>query len=320
MKQTIKRWRDNSPLMEPMCRLLRATGMVPARLWHHLPFTGTADFLVAGNRVRMNHFGAEIENSLFWAGFGADWEGTTLLAWERLAIGQNVIFDVGANTGLFAVAAKAVSPQAKVHAFEPLPAIADRLRANVALNGFDVTVHAAAVSDSDGTAEIKLMQADHEYSASFEHMDWMDTAEAISVEVPLIRLASVIAQSGDRPDLIKIDVERHEPQALRGLWPALVDGPMPAIVIEILDDESAAAVAAEVSGKGYRTYVIREGVGIEEDTIRFVPGTMNWLLLPKGMSGPAGELAAQLAAKGRISHAELSGMRPRSHSQPRNSN
>lgn len=311
MKQTIKRWRDKSPLMEPLCRLLRATGMVPARLWHHLPFTGTADFLVAGTRVKMNHFGAEIENSLFWAGFGADWEGTTLLAWERLAIGQKVIFDVGANTGLFAVAAKAASPQAEVHAFEPLPAIADRLRANVALNGFDVTVHAAAVSDQDGTAEIKLMQADHEYSASFEHMDWMDTAEAISVEVPVIRLASVIADSGHRPDLIKIDVERHEPQALRGLWPALADGPMPAMVIEILDDECAAAVAAEVAGKGYRTYVIREGVGIEADSIRFVPGTMNWLLLPDGMTGPAGELAAQLAAKGRISHAELAGSRPK---------
>lgn len=310
MKQTLKRLRDKSPLMEPLCRLLRASRIVPPTLWHHLPFTGTADFIVAGRRVKMNHFGAEIENSLFWAGYGADWEATTLLAWERLAVGQKVIFDVGANTGLFAVAAKAASPQAKVHAFEPLPAIAERLRANVALNGFEVTVHTAAVSDSDGTAEIKLMQAEHEYSASFEHMDWMDTAEAISIEVPVVRLASFIAESGDRPDLIKIDVERHEPQALRGLWPALGEGPMPAMVIEILDDECAAAVAAEIAGKGYRTYVIRESVGIEADSLRFVPGTMNWLLLPEGMGGTGGDLAVWLAAKGRISHADLVAQRP----------
>ena len=51
----------------------------------------------------MRHFGAEIGKSLFWVGSGEGREATTLLAWERLATEHDVIFGVGANTGLFAL-------------------------------------------------------------------------------------------------------------------------------------------------------------------------------------------------------------------------
>lgn len=302
MKQVLKRWRDTSPLVEPLARLVRATGLAPERLWRHLGFTGVADFTVAGRKVKMRHFGAEIENTLFWAGYGEGWEGTTLLVWERLAASSGITFDVGANTGVFALAAKAANPAARVHAFEPLPAIAERLEANIALNNFDIAVHAAAVSDHAGTAKIRMIEAAHEYSASFEHMEWMDHDAGIEVEVPLLRLADVIAETGERPTLIKLDVERHEPQALRGLWPGLEGGPLPALVIEILDDEVAAAVRAEIDGRGYRCFVIREGTGLAEEPLRAVPGTMNWLLLPADSANP---LARRLLERGAVAHTEL---------------
>ena len=307
MKQTLKRWRDTSPLIEPLARALRATGLVPERAWRHLGFTGVADFTVAGRAVKMWHFGAEIENTLFWAGYGQGWEGTTLQVWERLARGSRVTFDVGANTGVFALAAQAANPAARVHAFEPLPAIAQRLADNVALNGFPITVHAVAVSDHAGTAAIRMSEAAHEYSASFEHMEWMDHTAGIEVEVPLVRLADIIAATGDRPDLIKLDVERHEPQALRGLWPGLEGGPLPTLVIEILDEATAAAVRAEIDGRGYRGFVIREGEGLSEEPLRAVPGTMNWLLLPADAEG---ELARRLGETGLLSHADLAAVRP----------
>jgi hypothetical protein len=155
-------------------------------------------------------------------------------------------------------------------------------------------------------AEIRVLESAHEYSASFEHMEWMDSAAAVSVEVPLLRLSDVIAETGRRPGLIKIDVERHEPQVLRGLWDGLGEGPLPSIVIEVLDDECAAAIAAEVQGRGYRSYVIREGLGISADQLRYVPGTMNWLLLP----GDATGFAAELAGSGGIDHARLIATRP----------
>lgn len=305
MKQAIKRWRDTSPLMEPACRALRWTGILPERVWQHLAFTGTADFMVAGRTVRMAHFGAQIENTLFWAGYGSGWEATTLLAWERLALSSQTVFDVGANTGLFALAAKAANPQATVHAFEPLPTIVSRLEQNIALNGWPIAVHSAAVSDRAGSAEISLAMSDHEYSASFEHMEWMDNAPVQSIEVPLVTLAGIMQETGDIPDLIKLDVERHEPQALAGMWSGL-DSALPVMVIEVLDDACAAAVGEQLAGRGYRCFVIREGHSIAEEPLRFVPGTMNWLMVPE----TAGGFAAELRSAGRIDHDALLRTRP----------
>lgn len=309
LRSIAKRFRDNSPVMEPVCRLMRATGLVPPRLWRHLPFSGTIDFSVAGRGVRMLHFGAEIENSLFWAGYGNDWEATSLRLWELLARQSDVVFDVGANTGLYALAAAAANPAARVHAFEPMPEIARRLQANVALNPWPIAVHAAAVSDRSGSARIRAMTGRHEYSASFEHMEWMDEATAVEVLVPLVSLSDVMADTGQRPALIKMDVERHEPAALAGLWPGLGDGPLPLILIEILDDEVAAAVTAQIAPKGYVSFVVAEGIGVHRKPLCAEPGFMNWLLVPPVVNG----LAAELLASGGIVHSELvrrAGVRP----------
>lgn len=305
MKQVLKNFRDRSPVFAGLCRVLRATGLVTPKIWKHLPFTGVIDFDVGRQKVRMHHFAAEIENSLFWAGYGKDWEATTLCVWRELARDSMSIYDVGANTGLFALAAKAINPKAAVDAFEPLPAIVDRLRANVLLNGMEIEVHAVAVSDQGGTAPIKIMDSAHEYSASFEHMEWMNTADYVTIEVPLVTLSGVASKKGRSPDLIKLDVERHEPQALRGLWNAVDGGQLPTMIVEILDNETAALVADEICVRGYRTFVIREKQGLTEAPLHFEPGTINWLFIPPG----AGGLAAEILAQGSMTHSQL-GSRP----------
>jgi hypothetical protein len=48
-------------------------------------------------------------------------EEDILACWEHAANGARVIFDVGANAGIFSLAALAVQPDATVHAFEPTP-------------------------------------------------------------------------------------------------------------------------------------------------------------------------------------------------------
>lgn len=47
------------------------------------------------------------------------------------------IFDVGAIAGIYSLAALAIQRDAVVHAFEPTPEIAARLRATAKLNGLD---------------------------------------------------------------------------------------------------------------------------------------------------------------------------------------
>jgi hypothetical protein len=60
-----------------------------------------------------------------------------LECWVRMARGAEVIFDVGANAGIYSLAALSSNPLATVHAFEPTPEIAARLHRAVDLNGLD---------------------------------------------------------------------------------------------------------------------------------------------------------------------------------------
>jgi len=82
-------------------------------------------------------------------------EEQLLSVWQQQAKGAKVIFDVGANLGIYSFAALAVEPNATVHAFEPTPEIANQLRDAAALNGLSkLNVHEVAVSSITGHAKL----------------------------------------------------------------------------------------------------------------------------------------------------------------------
>ena len=73
---------------------------------------------------------------------------------ELLAPGS-VFYDIGANVGFFSViAGRRVGKDGMVYAFEPVPANADALAHNIAINGFsNIELIRAAVSSTTGQAE-----------------------------------------------------------------------------------------------------------------------------------------------------------------------
>lgn len=66
--------------------------------------------------------------------------------WQQLARDCLVIFDVGANAGIYSLAATAVNSKAMVHAFEPTPEIAARLRQARDWNHLDEPDHSGGCS------------------------------------------------------------------------------------------------------------------------------------------------------------------------------
>jgi len=83
-------------------------------------------------------------------GFWEMW--TTEVLARRVKPGMTVA-DVGANLGYFSVLmADLVGPQGRLHAFEPNPEVADRLRRNLIVNGFDARseVHTSPLSGRNG--------------------------------------------------------------------------------------------------------------------------------------------------------------------------
>ncbi len=124
-----------------------------------------SSFVRSGNTQRMAHliFGdytvpCDINNMLsrqlyFFGTYFI--ERKQIDIWRRFAADCHTVFDVGANAGIYSMAALSVAPQATVHAFEPTPEIAERLRRTQEINSLSkLVIHEVALSDQNGKAHL----------------------------------------------------------------------------------------------------------------------------------------------------------------------
>lgn len=139
------------------------------------------------------------------------------IEWMKSAVGpDDIVFDIGANIGFTALIFARTG--ARVLAFEPSPR-AFRLLEKTARD--KVELHNVALSVHEGT----LLFAEH------DRLDRSAVAES-GFEVRATTLDSLDV----RPTFIKIDVEGHEAEVLRGGTETLKGGPR--IFFEALDQEA----------------------------------------------------------------------------------
>jgi FkbM family methyltransferase len=261
IKTLLKSVYEHVPLKQPLFELVRRRVKVPPAIYRHLHFRGVFSTDVNGRSFQMHHFGYLVENEVFWSGVTGGFEGKSLELWKRLCAGSSAILDVGANTGLFALVAKTVNPGARVWAFEPVQRVFERLRKNCTLNGFDVVCEPLALSDRDGSATIWDVPADHTYSVTINKN--LHGAEAAVVEqtIPIAALDTYIDKHQvPRIDLIKLDVETHEPEVLEGFrrhLPAM----KPTFLIEVIREEVGRRIEEQVASLGYLYFDIDENRG-----------------------------------------------------------
>jgi FkbM family methyltransferase len=255
--QPLRRW----PVIFYGVRLLRPG----QNIYQHLYFTGIIKVNVSDKAsFRAHHFGAKLENELFWAGYGRGWEGYTLRLWRELCLRSRFIADIGANTGIYALAAAALNTNAEIIAIEPVPRIYNKLTSNIAINNFDIKAYQVAASDHDGESILFDTGQDHSYSASLEEIMSIEggyTSEVVRTTVSTVRLDSLFDEiKVERIDLLKIDVENHELKVLTGMRNRL-DRDKPTLVIEIFDF-AREAVAKLLTGLNYKFFVIDESNGL----------------------------------------------------------
>ena len=173
----------------------------------------------------------------------------------------DLVLDVGANIGLFTLLAGRAA-DVRVHAFEPIPALAGTLRVNAELHGLDARIHDCGLSDLDGAAELTYYP--HVSLISGRHSDPAGEREAVRsfilgqggegltpgqveellderlrserVSCRLRTLSGVLAEEGiEEVGLLKIDVEKSEMEVLGGLrdedWPKIRQ-----VVVEVHDE------------------------------------------------------------------------------------
>jgi FkbM family methyltransferase len=137
------------------------------------------------------------------------YEPGTLEAFAGAIEPGDVVLDVGAWIGPYAlVASRRVGPEGRVFAFEPNPASRALLEANVERNeATNVTVIPHAVSDRHGPLWLRLRRI-------LSDMETATDPGGGDLEVEAVTLASFCATHRIAPDVIKIDVEGAEAEAL----------------------------------------------------------------------------------------------------------
>ena len=181
-------------------------------------------------------------------------EDDILACWEKQAASARTVFDIGANAGIFSLAALAANPRAMVHAFEPTPEIAARLRVTVAMNGLSgLVVNEVAVGDTDGTATLRRWRG---VGNSNEGMNFT-TADGEGETVQLVSLDRYCADRGiERIDLLKIDIQGNEPRAFAGAARLLREKRIGTIFAELnwdasRPDEPAAQLIGMLEAAGF---------------------------------------------------------------------
>jgi FkbM family methyltransferase len=161
-------------------------------------------------------------------------EEDILRCWEATAKWAKVVLDVGANAGIYSLAALAVQPDVVVHAFEPTPEIAARLRATAKLNGLkNLYVHEVAVLRDDGQATLKRFRGE---LGNNEGMNFVvrDIGNSDAERVKSVSLDQFCQDhSIDQVDLLKLDVQGQEYSALKGAERLIRAGRIGTIFMEL---------------------------------------------------------------------------------------
>lgn len=282
LKKVLKTIYNYLPFKGTIFKVIRLIYSPHQNIYRHLHFKDVIKIKIAETSFKMQHYGFEIENEIFWKGIVGGWEKHSLKLWIHLSKKSRVIFDIVANTGVYALAAKTVNPEAEVFAFEPVKRVFEKLVHNINLNQFDIKVSENAISNKNGIATIyDQKNTEHTYSVTINKNMSGEYVEIVETLIPIVRLDKVINdQNITAIDLLKIDVETHELEVLEGMG-TYVDKFRSYYLIEVLNSEIANGLNHIFLSKGYRYFNIDENCGIKEAFKIEVSDYCNYFLCPQ---------------------------------------
>lgn len=127
---------------------------------------------------------------------------------RRLVHGSSNVIDIGANIGYYSVLFASIASSGSVYSFEPSPKCISYLK-NVARDFPNLRVIDLAVSDREGVVGF-------EESANLPLSRIREDTDAAPLRVRATTLDRWAAREGIRIDFIKVDVEGHDLQVIRG--------------------------------------------------------------------------------------------------------
>jgi FkbM family methyltransferase len=155
---------------------------------------------------------------------------------EAILVNANVILDVGANIGQYAL--YFASKGKKVYAFEPMPSMIEKLTRHISLNHLEnqITLIPKALTSENGTLKFSLPKSENSGTASLVLGRSQNTDEIIEVEGVTLDTLIGSGMVTTPVDLIKIDIEGAELYALRGMQGLLSKEHKPVLILEMNED------------------------------------------------------------------------------------
>ncbi len=140
----------------------------------------------------------------------------------RMAERSKVIFDIGANTGIYSILSNRINPDARIFAFEPYPVNVTRLKKNLELNNTKADIVQKALGNEPGIIQFAV-PADNSIADTssarieFSKNTYDGKIQWKTIDVEQITLDAFINEKNfDRIDLVKIDVEGYEEAVFKG--------------------------------------------------------------------------------------------------------
>ena len=190
---------------------------------------------------------------------GWDMEVNVLPVFRSFLQPNSVVLDIGANFGLYTVSsASRMKDHGRLYSFEGNPHTFDLLRRTLYANRLahrpNITAVNALVGESAGRGTLHYLPEFLGGATMTDVGQWGQAKR--SIELDMVSIDEFLP-AGLAVDLVKIDVEGHEPFVIRGMQKTIRRSPNIRIFIEFVEaflahTVSAEQFAAEIEGLGFR--------------------------------------------------------------------
>jgi FkbM family methyltransferase len=268
------------PMKLFLSKQLKKSNFLILKLYKDLRFKGEMKVNFDNYSFNLNNPGyTTIENEIFWKGIKG-WEKCSVSLWIDLSKEAHAILDIGANTGIFTLIAAAVNKNAEIYSFEPVKRTSLLLKKNLEINNFkNINFYEKAVSNVTGKSTFYDVTTESQYSSSLNEKMLEGISGTIQYEVDVISLDDLEELKNKKIDLIKLDVEMHEPESIQGMMNILKEN-LPVFIIEILNTEIGNRIENLIHEFDYCFYVINEEIGLKETHTLGDGINQNFLLFP----------------------------------------
>ncbi|MDR7085505.1 FkbM family methyltransferase [Aeromicrobium panaciterrae] len=254
-------------------------------------FSTSSDLDIVGNAVKAQ-------------GLAAYETPTVDILIELSRTDPGLFIDVGANTGLYALAVTAADPAVHAVAFEPLESVRELLRHNVELNpelAARITIEPLGLSNETGAFTFYETINDQGFVSTSSSLD-MTHIQAVGGEhvertIPTITLDDFAQTLGDQTiSLMKIDVEGHEHAVISGGRGVLATH-RPILTVEVLGNSERGPMEDLLARDNYFAFAMAPGELRQRDRLWFFDDAWNHLLVPAEKVGHISALCRTLGLR-----------------------